>query len=85
MSEIQLPDPTKQAMELVKATKTYRSLHERPLKWTDNRTLVVRASGYVVNPDGSEIPLWYEVDVTYDIEEKKISAASVIEVKPHEG
>ena len=45
----------------------------------------MRASGDVVNPDGSKVPLWYEVDVTYDIEEKKIAAVKLIEVKPNEG
>ncbi|MBN8420095.1 MAG: hypothetical protein J0L73_14350 [Verrucomicrobia bacterium] len=85
MAEIILPDATERALQVVKSTATNRSLHQRPLRWADNCTLTVRASGDAVNPDGSSIPLWYEVDVTYDIVQKKVSASKLIEVKPNEG
>ena len=85
MTEIALPSATTRAFELLKATASYRCVFQRPLKWTDNETLVVRASGGIKNPAGDGFPQWYEVDVTFNIEQRKTTAASVVEVKPFRG
>ena len=85
LTEIPLPSPPDRAFELLKAKESYRCVFQRPLRWSDNDTLVVRANGDIENPAGTKIPIWYEVDVTFNIQEKKITNAQVIETKPQEG
>jgi hypothetical protein len=85
LTEIPLPSSTDRAFELLKAKESYRCVFQRPLKWSDNDTLVVRASGDIENSTGTKIPIWYEVDVTFNIQEKRITNAKIIETKPKEG
>lgn len=85
LTEIVLPSSTDRAFELLKAKESYRCIFQRPLKWSDNDTLLVRASGDIDNPDGTKIPIWYEVDVTFNIQEKRITNAKIIEIKTKEG
>jgi hypothetical protein len=85
LTEIPLPSPTDRAFQLLKAKESYRCVFQRPQEWRDNDTLVVRASGDVENPAETKIPIWYEVDVTFNIQEKGITDAKVIETKPKEG
>ncbi|MCX8494899.1 MAG: hypothetical protein ORN51_01790 [Akkermansiaceae bacterium] len=85
LTEVPLPSSTDRAFELLKAKESYRCVFQRPLKWSGNDTLVVRASGDVENPAGTKIPIWYEVDVTFNIQEKRITNAKIIETKPKVG
>jgi hypothetical protein len=85
LTEIPLPSSTDRAFELLKAKESYRCVFQRPLKWIDNATLVVRASGDIENSIGTKIPIWYEADVIYNIQDKKITGAKIIEKKPKEG
>jgi len=85
LTEIPLPSPTDRAFQLLKATESYRCVFQRPQKWIDNRTLTVRASGDIKDPAGGVVPVWYEVDVTINIQDKKITVAKVITTNPKEG
>ena len=85
LTEIPLPSPTDRAFQLLKATESYRCVFQRPQKWIDNETLTVHASGDIKNPAGDGFPIWYEVDVTFNIRDKKITDAKVITTKPKEG
>ena len=85
LTEITLPSPTDRAFQLLKATVSYRCTFQRPKMWIDNETLTVRASGDIKNPSGSGVPIWYEVDITFNIHDKKITDAKVITTKPKEG
>lgn len=67
LTEITLPSATDRAFELLKAKESYRCVFQRALKWSDDDTLVVRASGDIESPTGDKIPVWYEVDVTFNI------------------
>ena len=84
LTEIALPSSTDRSFELLKAKESYRCVFQRPLKWSDNDTLVVRANGDVENPAGTKIPIWYEVDVIFNIVEKRITDAKIIETKQKE-
>jgi len=85
LTEIPLPSPTDRAFQLLKATESYRCVFQRPQKWIDNETLTVRASGDIKNPAGDGVPIWYEVNITFNIRDKKITDAKVIPTKPKEG
>jgi hypothetical protein len=85
LTEVILPSPTDRAFQLLKAKESYRGVFQRPREWRDHDTLVVRASGDVEDPKGTKIPIWYEVEVTFNIQGKKITDAKVIETKPNEG
>ncbi len=85
LTEIPLPSSTARAFELLKAKESYRCVFQRPLEWSNDTTLVVRASGDIEDLTGTKIPIWYEVDVTFNIQEKKITSAKIIETKPKEG
>jgi len=85
LTEIAVPSATDRAFEILKAKESYRSVLQRPMTWNDKDTLVVRASGDIKNPAGNAIPIWYEVDITFDISDKKIIDAKIIETKPQEG
>ncbi len=84
LTEIPLPSPTTKAFELLKATESYRVVSNKPGKWSDKDTLIIRASGGVIDPAGGKFPIWYEVDVTYDIREKKITDSRIVETKPYQ-
>lgn len=85
IKEIILPSPTDKAFELLKATSSYRVVLQRPKKWIDSSTLVVLASGAVENTSGDKIPIYYEVDVTFDIQKQKITNGKVLIKKAYEG
>lgn len=85
MMEVALPSPTQRAFDLIKAKGTYRCVFQSPLKWADKRTLTVRARGGFLAAGENQLPQWYEVDVTYNIDEQKIEAAQVVEVKSFAG
>lgn len=85
LTEVLLPSPTDRAFQLLNATEAYRSVFQRPKKWLDNDTLVVLASGDVTNTKGDKFPIWYEVEVTFNIPSNKIIDAQIITKRPKEG
>ena len=85
LTEVLLPSSTDRAFLLLKATEAYRCVFQRPKTWIDNNTLVVLASGDVTNTKGDKIPIWYEVEVTFNVPAQKITDAKIITTKPKEG
>ncbi len=85
LTDVPLPSATDRAFQLLKATESYRCVFQRPAKWVDNDSLIVRASGDVLNPGGTGFPVWYEADIRYDVLKKEISDARIVETKSKEG
>lgn len=85
LAEILLPSSKDRAFQLLKAREAYRCVFQRPKKWIDNDTLIVLASGDIANSMGDKIPIWYEVEVTFNVPAKKITDAKIITKKPKEG
>ena len=85
LTEVLLPSSPDRAFQLLKATEAYRCVFQRPKSWIDNDTLVVLASGDVTNTKGDKIPIWYEVEVTFNVPAKKITNAKIIITKPKVG
>ena len=83
MACIGLPSATTRALTDAKSSEgTFRACRETPLKWLDADHPVVRASG---DTELKKHVIWYEVDITYSISEKKITESKLITTKPHEG
>lgn len=80
---IELPSATAKALVEVKSSDgIFRACRETPLKWLDADHPMVRASG---DTELKKHVIWYEVDITYTISEKKITESKLITTKPHEG
>ena len=79
---IVIPSATEQALAILGQKECFRCVKEKPSKWIDADTLVIRASG---DTTLNNKVIWYEVDVTYSINKKSIIHAKLISIEPHEG
>jgi hypothetical protein len=82
LDAIELPSATAAALAVISSKSNHRVYHEEPLKWPDIDHLLIRASGDTTL-EGNVI--WYEVDVTYSVIQKKITETKLVLTRPHEG
>lgn len=82
LESITLPSGIKKAYSMLGVKEGYRVVRERPDKWVNEDTLVVRTRGDA-RVEGKVI--WFEIDINYSISKKKIISSKLVSTASHEG